>query len=126
MTTVHPNRDLLDTFFRAIEQGNLAAIVPLLAERVAIHVGGRGPLAGDYHGRTDALDLYGRFARLTGPGFTFPPHDALVDDQFIIVLPRDARWRTAGKGMDVYRIEDGKIAEIWVTQWKSGGREPSR
>ena len=117
--TVHPNRELLYSFYRAIEHGDLAAVVALLAEGIAIHVGGKSPLSGDYHGRADALALYERFAGLVGPGFTFPPHDALVDDQFIVVLPRDARWRTAGRGMDVYRIDDGHIAEIWLTQWRS-------
>jgi ketosteroid isomerase-like protein len=120
MTTVHPNRELLSSFYRAIEHGDLAAVGSLLAEGVSIHVGGRNPLTGEYHGRTEALALYEHFGRLTGPGFTFPPHDVLVDDQFIIVLPKAARWRTAGLGMDVYRIEDGRIAEIWLTQWKAG------
>ena len=47
-----------------------------------------------------------------GPDFRFPPHDVLADAQSIVVVPQVASWRTAERGMDVYHVVDGRIADI--------------
>jgi ketosteroid isomerase-like protein len=111
------NEDLLERFYAAIEQDRLEVVERLVDERVVIRLAGRHELAGTYRGREAAMRFYRRVAGVLGPGFRFPAHDVLADEQSIVVLPKAAAWRTAERGMDVYHVVDGRITEIWLTEW---------
>ena len=111
------NMALLERFYAAIEQDRLAEIEEMVDEDVVIRLAGRLPLSGTHRGREVAMGFYRRLAGVLGPGFRFPPHDVLADEQSIVVLPKVAGWQTAERGMDVYHIVDGRITEIWLTRW---------
>jgi ketosteroid isomerase-like protein len=114
------NQELLERFYATIEQGRVGDIERFFDEQIVVHLAGRHDLAGTYRGREAAMRFYQRVADFLGPGFRFPPHDVLADEQSIVVLPRAAAWRTAERGMDVYHVADGRITEIWLTEWQPG------
>jgi ketosteroid isomerase-like protein len=117
------NKELLERFYAAIEQDRLEVIEQLFDGHVMIRLAGRHELSGTYRGREAAMQFYRRLAEVLGPGFRFPPHDVLADEQSIVVLPKAAAWRTAEKGMDVYHVADGRITEVWLTEWRLDGAQ---
>lgn len=114
---IHPNEELLRTFYAALERGDLGSIEQLIGETIVVRVSGQNALTGTYEGRAEVLAMYRTFANLVGPGFKIPAHDVLANDSSIVVLPAAAGWRTAKKGMDVYHVDRGQIVEIWITEW---------
>jgi ketosteroid isomerase-like protein len=111
------NKELLERFYAAIEQDRLGVIERLFDDHVVVRLAGRHELSGPYRGREAAMLFYQRVVGVLGPGFRFPAHDVLADEQSIVVLPKAAAWRTAERGMDVYHVVDGRIAEVWLTEW---------
>jgi ketosteroid isomerase-like protein len=119
--TGQANQDLLARWYAAIEQDRLNMIERLVDDHIVVRVAGHHDLAGTYHGRDAVLGLYQRVMEVLGSDFRFPPHDVLADAQSIVVLPQVAAWRTAERGMDIYHVVDGRITEIWLTEWRLTG-----
>lgn len=115
------NEELLARFYAAVEQNRLGDIEPLFDDDIVIRLPGRLELSGTYRGRDAAMRFYRRVVGILGPDFRFPAHDVLADEQSIVVLPKVAAWRTAERGMDVYHVADGRITEIWLTEWHLDG-----
>jgi hypothetical protein len=92
----------------------------VLSPSVIIRVTGAGDLNGVFRGRSEAEALYARVLHTLGPGFKVPPHDVLVHDVSLIVVPRGSTFGDAGRGLDVYHFEEDLISEVWLTIWKVG------
>jgi ketosteroid isomerase-like protein len=89
------NEELIERFYAAIEQDRRAEVERLLDEHVVVRLAGRHEFKGTHRWREAALRFYRHVADVLGPGFRFPAHDVLADEQSIVVLPKVAAWRTA-------------------------------
>ena len=96
--------------------------MPFYADDLVLHIPGRSPHAGTFHGQDAVLAYYTRLFRDTdGRLEPLGVEDILASDTRAASL---VRWRVErnGRSMDIdrvviYRIEDGRIAEIWVRDW---------
>ena len=163
---IHPNIELMRRYSATLTAARAAEVLPFFTEDCVLHIPGRSPHAGDYHGQDAVLAYYTRifqdtegkfenlgiddilasdthaavFAvvhavllrpmpvpepdRLIGIGDVYPtitPNDILASDTHAATL---VHWRvTRGdRTIDinrvvVYRIDEGRIAEIWVRDW---------
>jgi uncharacterized protein len=114
----HPNEDLLRRGYEAFSKGDMQTLDGLFADDIVWHVGGRSHLAGDYRGKQEVFELFGKFVQLTGGTFKVELHDVLANDEHAIAL-QTATGEREGKtlndnGVGVYHVKDGKVTESWL------------
>ena len=122
----HPNIELMRRYSAALTAGQAAEVLPYYAEDLVLHIPGRSPHAGTFHGQDAVLAYYTRIFRDTEGRFeSLGVDDILASDTHAASL---VRWRvTRGDRtleidrVVVYRIENERIAEIWVRDWDQYG-----
>ena len=115
----HPNIELMRRYSAALTAGQAADALPFFTEDCVLHIPGRSPHAGTFHGQDAVLAYYTRLFRDTEGRFeNLGVDDILASDTHAASL---VRWRVqrGGRTLEidrvvVYRIVDEKIAEIWV------------
>ena len=118
----HPNIELMRRYSAALQAGQAAAALPFYAEDLVLHMPGRGPHSGTFTGQDAVLDYYTKVFQATEGRFeALGVDDILASDDHAASL---VRWRVhkGDRSLDidrvvVYRIANGKIAEIWVHDW---------
>ena len=118
----HPHIDLMRRYSAALVAGDAAAALPFYAEDLVLHIPGTSPHAGTYRGQEAVLEYYTRVFRDTNGGLeVLGVDDHLASDRHTAAL---VRWRLHRNGQTldidrvvIYRIVDGRIAEIWVRDW---------
>jgi uncharacterized protein len=114
----HPNEAPIREAFAAFSQGDMDALRnQYFTEDIRWHIAGRNPLAGDYEGVAQVLEVFGRIAELSEGTFVVDLHDVLANDEQAVAL-WTGRGERAGKKLEnsiaqVIRIRDGKWIEVW-------------
>ena len=120
--TEHPNIDLVRRYTTAMAAGDMRTALPFYADDLVVHVPGHSRHAGTYHGPEAVLEYYTRVGRDTDGGFQdVQVRDILASDAHVAVLV-DWRLHRGDRTLEVdrvviYRIAEGRIAEIWVRDW---------
>ena len=115
----HPNEDLVREGFAAFGRGDIEALRDrYFADDIRWHIPGRSPIAGDYHGVAQVLELFGRLFELSGGTLRIELHDVLANDEHAVALytthaEREGR-RLEDKTVGTFHIRDGKITEVWT------------
>jgi ketosteroid isomerase-like protein len=111
--------ELMHDYIAAARRGDWDTAAERFAEDVRIHIPGRSPLAGDHVGR-DTAKGYIETARALSRDHDVELElvDMLASEERIALLVRE-RFHTADGPVDirrcnVYRWEDGHIAEVWI------------
>jgi hypothetical protein len=124
---MHPNEALIRAGYDAFLNGDLAGVAGFLHEDVVWHVGGTSPLAGEYKGHGELMALFGRLAEYTDGSISIAARDILTSEDHVIVLTR-MTGRRSGRmleddGVAVFRVVDGKAAEVWVFAENQGAMD---
>jgi ketosteroid isomerase-like protein len=115
----HPNENLVREGIAAFQRGDLDALQhQFFAEDIRYHVPGRSPVAGDYQGAAQVIELYGRLFELSGGTLRVELHDVVANDEHAASLIT-LRAERAGKQLEdntvqTFHIRDGKATEIWT------------
>ena len=93
------------------------AVGSLLADEVGWHEPGEEDHSGDFRGRDEVVALLERLVMVTEGTFQLEPDAFLNLDEHSAALvrwwaERDGR-RAEGRELAVYRLRDGRIAEVW-------------
>jgi ketosteroid isomerase-like protein len=120
------NLALLRRLYDVLESGNTSPLPELLASDVIVRISDAGELSGTFQGVDAAIGLYRAVVAHLGEGFRIPPYEVLVHDETLVVVPAGTEFGDAGRGMDIYRFENGRIAEVWLTTWRPEPPEASR
>jgi ketosteroid isomerase-like protein len=106
-------RDLYDARARR----DWDAVGALLADEVGWHEPGEEDHSGDFRGRAEVVTLLERLVAGTGGTFQLEPEGFLNLGEHSAV---SVRWwaeragrRSEGRELAVYRIADGRVAEVW-------------
>jgi uncharacterized protein len=114
---MHLNEALIRRRYELLARRDLDSLVQLLSDDVAWHVPGRNPLAGDYRGRAQVIELFSKLLNLTGETARVGLEDVLANDRFAVALEAGTagrgKRRVSTRNVTVYRIEEGRIAEVW-------------
>jgi ketosteroid isomerase-like protein len=118
----HPNIEFMRRYSETLTAGKAADVLPFFAEDLVLHIPGRSPHAGTFRGQDAVLSYYTRVFRDTAGAFQpLGVDDILASDTHAASL---VRWKVERSGREllidrvvIYRIENGKIAEIWVRDW---------
>jgi len=111
------NLELIRRLYDGLESGRLEEITATFSPAIIIRLRGAGELDGTYHGLAEARAIYERVLAVLGPGFKVPPHEVLVHDETLVVVPEGSEFGDARRGLDVYHVEDGAFSEAWLTAW---------
>ncbi len=118
----HPNIELLRRYTEVLTKGQAAEVLPFYTEDLRLHIPGRSAHAGTFEGQDAVLAYYTRLFQDTDGRFeNLGIDDIMASDTHVASL---VRWRVhrGEQTLDIerfvlYRIEDGRIAEIWVRDW---------
>ena len=119
-TTFTPSATAVMTdYFRALRSGDLASLETLFADDVIWHQPGAGQLSGDYRGKPSLFELFGRFVTLSEGTFQITDVGDVMGNGALVAA--SLRFRAARgderidmSGVDLMRIVNGKIQEVWL------------
>jgi ketosteroid isomerase-like protein len=112
---------LLHDYHAAWERGDQAGGIAFFAEDVVVHMGGNGPLAGDYHGR-DAFvrDWIDRVGAYTDTWEVGGQNEVLLAGDDGVLLMVHEVWGKGGRSvtadrLGLYKFANGEIVEAWFS-----------
>ncbi|MEE1621653.1 nuclear transport factor 2 family protein [Zafaria sp. Z1313] len=111
--------DVVGHYGAAAAAGDMDALASLLAEDAVWHQPGANQLSGDKVGPAAILAHLGRFMELSGGTFALETESATESGDLVSTTLRFTATRPGGgtldqRGVDVFRVADGRIAEIWL------------
>lgn len=115
---VQRNIEMARKGYAAFDKQDLEGVMTLITDETVWHGGTRGPLAGDYKGRQQILEFFGKFAMLTQGSYKAEIHDILGNDERTVVL---GTWKVTRNGktredrfVDVLHLDgEGRVKEFW-------------
>jgi uncharacterized protein len=117
----HPNADLVRDGYAAFQRGDLDTLQhQYFAQDIRYHIPGRSPLAGDYEGIEQVIQLFIRVFELSGGTFRIELHDVVANDEHaaaLLTIHAERAGRQLNDNMvQTFHIRDGKAVEIWSHQ----------
>ena len=116
----HPSEDVFRKWAKALGSKDIDAAADLLADDVTWHIGGRGPLAGDWKGKDRMVNEFLPTLGKLWDKLEVDIHDLLTSDDHLVALIT-RKVERGGKSAEqkaaaVYHIRDGKIFEAWILE----------
>jgi ketosteroid isomerase-like protein len=120
-TAQHVNIQRSRRAYEAFGKGDMATVGELLADDVVWHVGGSGPLTGDYKGKDAVFGFFGKLMEITGGTFKLEVHDILANDEHSVTLVRATAEKNGKKFEDnavhiTHPDSEGRVKEFWAFQ----------
>src|SRR3990170_3461534 len=113
----HANVQIMQAIDEAMKKGELDAFFSHFTDDVKSHVHGSNKLAGDYEGKGQLQELFGRFMEAAGASYTFENHAYLADEEHGVTL-QVSRFEREGRTLQlqeafILHFRDGKVSEMW-------------
>ena len=67
-------------------RGDFDAFLSYFTDDVRVHASGNNKLAGDYQGKAQFQELFGRFREAAGENYSFDSHAYLADNEHGVIL----------------------------------------
>ena len=111
--------DVVGQYGAAAAAGDMAALAASLTEDVVWHQPGANQLSGDHVGPEAVLAHLGRFMEISGGTFVLQTESATESGNLVATTVRFTAQREGAAdldqhGVDVFRVEGDRIAEIWL------------
>jgi ketosteroid isomerase-like protein len=111
------NVQILREIDQAQLRGDMDAFLGYFTDDVKVHASGNSKLAGEYQGKDQFQELFGRFMQAVGDNYTFDSHAYLADDEHGVIL-QTSHYQRGSEKMDlretfVVHFRDGKVSEMW-------------
>ncbi len=118
-TTVGKNREIARAYFDALGAGDMKRLASIFADDIIWHQPGSGALSGTYRGLDEVFQLFKQFMEKSDGSFRIDEVGEIMEngDLVSVVLHFSARRADASismQGVDVMRIDNGKLAEVWL------------
>ena len=103
----------------AATTGDMAALAATLSPDVVWHQPGDNPLSGDHVGPDAVVAHLGRFMQLSSGTFALSTESVIEAGDLVATTVRFSASRPGRtdldqRGVDVFRVVDGRIAEVWL------------
>ena len=114
----HPNVAVINRMTEAALAGDKQVLAECFSEDVVFHVRGTLPRVGDHRGVEGFLGVIGTIVDLTAGDVKLEQLFAIANDEWAAEWERTLFGRN-GQTLDsrnafIYRLEDGRIAEMWM------------
>ena len=116
---IKENIRIVRDYFEAVATGDLAKLPELLSDTLVWHQPGASDLSGTYEGRDAVFGLIGSFMERSQGTFKFDSIGNVLGNGNLVAgtlhFSGSAGDRSMSmEGIDVLRIENGKIQEVWL------------
>ncbi|MDR2127939.1 MAG: nuclear transport factor 2 family protein [Burkholderiaceae bacterium] len=113
------NIDVVSSYFKALAGGDHVATAAAFVDDVVWHQPGHSKLSGTFTGKGAVFAHLGDFGKLSGGTFAIDNISYVTDNGDLVVAATHFKAEARGKslsmqGIDLFRIKDGKIAEVWL------------
>lgn len=120
--------DITRRYFAAVAAGDIPALTDLLAEDLVWHQPGQSSLSGTYAGRDAVFGLIGAFMERSQGSFVIDKVGPLLANGDLVATTLQFRASREGaemamNGIDLLRIEDGRIREVWLFSEDQGAED---
>jgi uncharacterized protein len=110
------NAALLRRAYGAFAQGDVPAVLEVLADGITWHVPGRSPLSGDYKGHDEVVGFFTKSMELSAGTLRVDVDEVLADGEWVVVLTTVSATRNgrswSSPEVHVWRVVDGKAVEF--------------
>ena len=117
----HPSATRAREGFERFVQGDLPALLDLLADDAVWHVPGSMTLSGEHRGRDAIVAFLRRTAELTGGTYRVELLWTVADDDHLVAVYRAVGERPDGRELD---IEQALLVELEDGRWKVVRAQP--
>lgn len=113
------NIEIVRRYFDAVARGDLQAVGDAFAADIEWHQPGKGSLSGLHRGKEAVFALLGKFMERSGGTFRIDEIGPLMAQGDLVATSIHFRAEKAGasismSGVDMLRIADGRIREVWL------------
>lgn len=113
------NESIAAAYFQAIQTGNMAVLGTLISEQVVWHQPGTNQFSGERKGRGAVFEMLSAMMQSTAGTFAIEKVYSIMGNGEMVAASIHFAGRRDGKsismdGVDVLRIKDGVIVEMWL------------
>ncbi|MDQ1017586.1 nuclear transport factor 2 family protein [Streptomyces afghaniensis] len=113
------NVDIAGEYFQAVQKGDLPKVGELLAEEIVWHQPGANRFSGEHKGRDAVFAMLGGMMEASQGSFAIDTIHALMGNGDMVAASIHFAGRREDAsmsmdGVDVLRLKDGKIVEMWL------------
>lgn len=113
------NTEIVQSYFNAIATGDFDTVGSLLAEDVIWHQPGQGIQSGTYNGKGAVFTHLGNFMKWSNGTFAIDEIAYITQNGDLVAADihfkaEKGDTKLSMKGVDLLRIEDDKIKEVWL------------
>ena len=109
---------VFNTYTEALSRGDFEAAFETMADTIVWHMGGESSLSGIIKGKQALGERLGEFAKRSNGTFRVMTEWAASNDCFVaasvVSLAEKGNEKLNDPGIDLLKIEDGKIQEVWT------------
>ena len=109
---------VFNTYTEALSRGDFEAAFETMADTIVWHMGGESSLSGIIKGKQALGEHLGEFAKRSNGTFRVMTEWAANNDCFVaasvVSLAEKGNEKLNDPGIDLFKIEDGKIQEVWT------------
>ena len=109
---------VFNTYTEALSRGDFEAAFETMADTIVWHMGGESSLSGIIKGKQALGERLGEFAKRSNGTFRVMTEWAANNDCFVaasvVSLAEKGNEKLNDPGIDLFKIEDGKIQEVWA------------
>jgi uncharacterized protein len=114
----HANETLVRELYELGLTGQTTALKERLDHDCVVHVPGRNPMSGEYHGPDGFLEFLSKNFEIAGDTLAIEIEGILADEERAVIFEHVTGQRD-GRTLDVhdttiFRFNDGKVAEMWM------------
>lgn len=110
--------EVFKTYTEALLRGDFGAIFETMSDHIVWHMGGQSPLSGVIKGKQALGERLGEFTKRSNGTFRIITNWAASNDCFVaasvVSLAERGDEKLNDPGIDLFKIEDGKIQEVWT------------
>ena len=109
---------VFNTYTEALSRGDFEAAFETMADTIVWHMGGESSLSGIIKGKQALGERLEEFAKRSNGTFRVMTEWAASNDCFVVAsvvsLAEKGNEKLDDPGIDLFKIEDGKIQEVWT------------
>ena len=107
-----------NAYTEALLKGDFKSVFETMSDNIVWHMGGEGPLSGIVKGKEALGERLGEFIKRSNGTFRVITNWAASNDCFVVAsvvsLAEKEDEKLNDPGIDLFRIENGKIQEVWT------------
>lgn len=111
--------DVFNAYNEALSNGDFELAFNYISNDIVWHMGGRGPLSGEVVGKELLGMRFAEFSKRSNGTFKVVNHwiasnGNLLAASVTSIADNEEKGKLNSPGIDIYRIEKGKIQEVWT------------